>query len=140
MEVSFPEQVQSIVGPLLSKLGFTLDFVDDAVDEGGRTGSVVYYRSDDLKMQVYESSRNGSVNCMIAPITAHNTFGPLDRSYKWQHPASFSPAPDVPLEELVKSVRYEAKSTTESLEWVRNQIGEHYLSARACILETHKDS
>ena len=75
---------------------------------------------------------------MIAPISAANTFGPLDRSGDWQHPARFSPTPDMPIGELVKLVSYEPKSTVESLEWVRDQISEHYEAARAGITEIHR--
>jgi hypothetical protein len=102
-----PEEAQNIVGPRLAELGFTLDSTDNNVDEGGRRGSAVYYRSDDCRIQLYESARAGSINCMIAPISAANTFGPLDRSGDWQHPARFSPTPDMPIGELVKLVSYE---------------------------------
>jgi hypothetical protein len=53
----FSREVQTIVGPLLTSMGFAVDSVDNDVDEGGRTGSVVFYRSRDCKIQIYFSSR-----------------------------------------------------------------------------------
>ena len=72
----FARDVESIVGPSLAQLGFVLDEIDSSVDEGGRPGSVVYYRSSDCKIQIYNSSREGNINCMIAPLDApNNSFG-----------------------------------------------------------------
>lgn len=130
----FSNQVQAIVGPLLSELGFKLDGVDLNVDEGGMSGAVVYYRSADCKMQVYQSSREGNVNCMIAPLDAPNRFGPLDRSLTWQYLTKFVPMPDTPLEELIESVSFEPKSTAEQLRWVRDTIGQHFEAARAGVV------
>jgi hypothetical protein len=136
---NFPAKVQSIVGPLLADLGFAVDEIDNDVDEDGRRGSVVYYRSEDCKIQVYQSAREGSVNCMIAPLVAPNIFGLYDRSYRWQYLAKFSPAPNMSLEELVQSVSYEAKTDTEQLLWVKDQIGQYYRAAHAGILEMFRD-
>ena len=132
---NFPTRVQSVVGPLLADLGFTLNEIDDNADESGRQGSVVYYRSNDCKLQVYRSSREGSVNCMIAPLGAPNKIGIHDRSYKWQYLTRFAPPPDEPLEELVKSVSFEAEADIEQLEWVKNRIAEYFEAAHAGILQ-----
>jgi hypothetical protein len=78
----FSAEVQTIVGPLLERLGFALAEIDDNPDEGGRRQHVVYYRSNDCKIQIYESSREGAVNCMIAPADVLNEFGL--RAKKWQ--------------------------------------------------------
>ncbi|KUH84625.1 hypothetical protein [Mycobacterium sp. IS-1556] len=129
----FPTEVESIVGPLLSDLGFTLDNVDVHVDEGGRHGSVVYYKSADCKLQIYQSSREGSVNCMIAPLDAPNEFGPHDASFKWQYLTKFAPMPDVPLEELIETVSFETKTSAEELRWVRDNILKYYEAAHAGI-------
>jgi hypothetical protein len=133
----FAGEVQSVVGPLLADLGFELDEIDADVDEGGRPGSVVYYRSHDCKIQIYKSSREGSVNCMIAPLNAVNDFGPRDQSSSWQYLNKFSPAPDVPLEELVKSVSFKAKTDNQRLEEVRDRIAQYYDDAHAGILKTY---
>lgn len=137
MTENFPIEVQSIVGPLLANLGFALDEVDNDVDEGGRRNSVVYYRSNDCKIQIYQSSREGSVNCMIAPLEAPNKFGPRDRSYKWQYLTRFAAAPNVPLEELVQSVSFEAETDTEQLDWVKDRIAKYFDVARAGILQMY---
>ncbi|KUI15376.1 hypothetical protein AU191_06550 [Mycolicibacterium acapulense] len=133
----FLSQVQSTVGPLLTERGFELEDVDLSVDEGGRSGGVVYYRSSDCKIQVYESSREGSINCMIAPLNAPNEFGPHDRSHRWQYLTEFAPPPNAPLEELVESVSFKTKTTAEQLLWVRDIIGEHYEAAHAGILKAN---
>ena len=129
-------EVQSIVGPLLTELGFRVESYAEDVDEGGRLGSVVYYRSSDCKIQIYKSSREGNVNCMIAPLDAPNEFGPHDRSLTWRFLNEFSPAPDLPLEELAKSVSYKAKSEAQQLSEVRDRILECYDDAHAGILRT----
>lgn len=134
----FPREVQTVVGPLLSDLGFALDSTDVHVDEGGRFGSVVYYVSADCRIQIYQSSREGSVNCMIAPLDAQNAFGPHDRSSKWQYLTRFAPMPDVPLEELVAAVSFEPKTSTEQLRWVRDNILKYYRTAHAGILQAHE--
>lgn len=64
----FLHEVQTIVGPFLSDLGFIIDEVDGAVDEGGPTGSVAYYRGKDCKIQIYHSSREGEVNADDRPV------------------------------------------------------------------------
>jgi hypothetical protein len=132
---SFVEAVESAVGPALAQLGFVLDEIDSSVDEGGRLGSVVYYRSSDCKIQIYKSSREGNVNCVIAPLGAPNEFGPHDRSLTWRFLNEFSPTPDVPLEELAKSVSYKAKSEAQQLSEVRDRIVVCYDDAHAGILQ-----
>ena len=134
MTTGFGEAVESAVGPVLAQLGFVLDEIDSSVDEGGRPGSVVYYRSSDCKIQIYKSSRAGNVNCMIAPLDAPNEFGPHDRSLMWRFLNEFSPAPDVPLEELAKSVSYKAKSEAQQLSEVRDRIVACYDDAHVGIL------
>ena len=137
MTENFADDVQSIVGPLLADLGFVLDEIDINVDEGGRQGAVVYYRSRECKMQIYKSSREGNVNCMIAPASAINGFGPHDRSRMWHYLNDFSPPSNVSLEELVKSVSYKAKTEIEQLGEVRDRIGEHYDEAHTGILKKY---
>jgi hypothetical protein len=67
MAPEFSADVQAIVGPLLERLGFVLDGIDDSPDEGGRRQHIVFYRSDDCKIQVYESSREGSMSSVHEP-------------------------------------------------------------------------
>jgi hypothetical protein len=72
MAQEFLAGVHAIVEPLLIELGFYLDELDDSVDEGGRRGSVVFYRSKDSKIQIYYSSREREINAMIGPLDAPN--------------------------------------------------------------------
>ena len=120
----FSAEVQTIVGPVLEQLGFVLDEIDDSPDEGGRRQHIVYFRSEDCKVQVYESAREGEVNCMIAPIDVPNEFGL--RAKKWQFLTRFSKRPDLPLAELAELARAEYKSYSNPLEWVRDRIVKYY--------------
>jgi len=97
----------------------------------------VYYRSKDCKIQVYESSREGEVNCMIAPLDAPNEFGL--RSEKWQFLARFGTRPDSPLEELARLAKAEYESFAKPLEWVKDRIEKYFEDAHAGILEMYKD-
>lgn len=137
MTTSFLEEVQAIVGPLLGELGFVLDDVDDSPDRGGRR-HIVYYRSDDCKVQVYASSREGEVNSMIAPLDAPNDFGL--RAEKWQYFTQFSKRPDLPLEELVRAARTEYESYANPLQWVRDRIADNFERAHAGILKMYGNS
>jgi hypothetical protein len=131
----FSTEVQTIVGPVLKQLGFVLDEIDDRPDEGGRRQHIVYFRSEDCKVQVYESAREGEVNCMIAPIDVPNEFGL--RARKWQFLTRFSKRPDLPLAELAELARAEYKSYSNPLEWVRDRIVKYYEAAHKGILEMY---
>ncbi|OIN82179.1 hypothetical protein K3U93_07030 [Mycobacterium malmoense] len=135
MASKFSTDVQTIVGPLLTEHGFVLDEIDDSPDEGGRGQHIVYYRSDDCKIQVYESSREGEVNCMIAPLDVPNEFGL--RAKKWQYLTRFAKRPDLPLEELAELARVEYEAYANPLEWVRDRIVKYYEAAHAGILEMY---
>jgi hypothetical protein len=137
MTQEFLAGVRSIVEPLLTQLGFCLDEVDDGVDEGGRAGSVVFYRSKDCKIQVYDSSRDGSINCMIAPVDAPNVFGPHDRSKKWQYLPRYAIWQGVPLEEIMKDkLPVDFPTTSQFLESVRARIEKYYPVAHAGVIAT----
>lgn len=120
---------------MLEQFGFVLDEVDDSPDEGGRRQHIVYFRSNDCKVQVYESAREGEVNCMIAPIDVPNEFGL--RARKWQFLTRFSKRPDLPLAELAELARAEYKSYSNPLEWVRDRIVKYYDAAHKGILEMY---
>jgi hypothetical protein len=129
----YAADVEEIAGPLLTKLGFVLDEVDEGPDEGGIARRVVYYRSNDCKLQIYDSSREGEINCMIAPVDVPNEFGL--RAKKWQFLTRFSKRPDIPLAELAELARAEYKAYANSLEWVRDRIVKYYEAAHKGILE-----
>ena len=128
-------EVERIVGPSLAARGFALDEVDPRVDEGGRWGSVVYYRGSDTKVQVYLSTREGEVNCMIAPLDAPNEYGLTNRSNKWRYFTWFVERPNVPLEELVNLIPVPPRTGEGRLELVKETIEECFSAAHAGILQ-----
>lgn len=135
----FSREVQTIVGPLLTSMGFAVDSVDNDVDEGGRTGSVVFYRSRDCKIQIYFSSREREINAMIGPLDAPNEHGLYTRSPDWHYFNDFSDEPKLPLEELVEKLRSDRanfETTPKWLEWIKTErIGRYFDSAHAAIVE-----
>ncbi len=135
MTSEFSAEVRAVVEPLLTERGFFLDEIDDTPDEGGRGQHVVYYRSNDCKIQVYESSREGEVNCMIAPLDAPNEFGL--RAKKWQYLTRFIKRPDLPLEELAELARGEYEAYENPLDWVRDRLAKYYEAAHAGILKMY---
>lgn len=128
--------VRSIVEPLLNELGFELDEYRDDVDEGGRKGCVVFFRSSDCKIQIYDSERDGSINCMIGTLDAINVFGPHDHSGKWQYLPRFALRQGVPPEEIMKDrLSVDFPTTDQFLESVRRRIEKYYPVAHYGILE-----
>jgi hypothetical protein len=137
---AFSAKVRSIVGPVLADLGFELASADSSVDEGGRRGSVVYYRAPDCKIQVYWSARGGDINCMIGPIAAPDVFGPHDSSGKWHYLNDFIEKPNLPLEELMKVLRSDRINfeTDESwLRWLADRIERYFGAAHSGIVELY---
>jgi hypothetical protein len=134
----FPQEVQTIVGPLLSSMGFALDAIDNDVDEGGPTGSVVFYRSRDCKIQIYHSSREHEINAMIGPLDAPNEHGLYTRSPAWHYFNDFSDEPKLPLEELVPKLRAERanfETAPKWLEWIKKErITRYFEAAHAAIV------
>jgi hypothetical protein len=135
MSSEFSADVQNIVGPLLVDLGFSLDEVDDTPDEGGRQQHVVYYRSDDCKIQIYDSWREGEINCMIAPVSVSNEFGL--RAEKWQFLTRFTKMPNLSLTEVADLAKAELDAHPNRLEWVRDRIAKYYDDAHQGILEMY---
>ncbi|WP_156747985.1 hypothetical protein [Mycobacterium sp. E3198] len=132
MMSDFSAEVQATVGPLLAELGFALDEVDDSPDQGGIERHITYYRSNDCKMQIYESSRAGEVNCMIATLDAPNEFGLTSK--QWHYISKFSRRSDIPSDERLRLAIAGAKSYANPLEGVRDRIAKHYEAAHAGIL------
>lgn len=135
MTQDFLAGVRAIVEPLLINLGFQLDGYDDAVDEWGRRGAVVYFRSADCKIQIYDSSRDGSINCMIAPLGALNVFGPHDQSGMWQYLPRFALRQGVRLDEVRETALPDFPTTDQFLESVRGRIERYFPIAHAGVLE-----
>lgn len=135
----FTQEFQIIVGPLLSSMGFVIDTIDDNVHEGGRTGSVVVYRAQDCKIQIYYSSREGEINAMIGPLDAPNEHGLYEHSRKWHYFNDFADQPKLSLEELVQKLQDERanfETTSKWLEWIkRERIVRYFDAAHAAIVE-----
>lgn len=139
MTQEFLIEVRSIVEPLLTRLGFQLDaFVDD-VDEGGRLGSAVFYSTKDCKLQVYRSTRAGSVNCMIAPLGAPFVFGPYDQSKKWQDLPRFAIRQGIPVGAIMEDkLPVDFPTNSQQLEWVRGRVEKYFPVAHAGVLDIGK--
>ena len=135
MTGDFLAEVRLIVEPLLIELGFHLEGFD-SVDEGGRTGFVVFFSSEDCKIQVFDSARGGEINCMIAPLDAQNVPGLYDRSGEWQYLPRFAIRRGVPLAEIMKDqAPVEFPTSAQFLESVRRRIEKYFPVAHAGILE-----
>lgn len=134
MTQDFLARVRCIVEPLLIRLGFELDEYDN-VDEWGRKGAVAFFRSKDCKIQIYNSVREGSVNCMIAALDAPNVFGPHDQSGKWQYLPRFAIRRGVPLEDINEESLPDFPTTDQLLESVRRRIEKYFPIAHEGVLE-----
>lgn len=134
----FLAAVRSIVEPLLIQLGFQLDEFGDAVYYD-RKAYVVFFRSMDCKIQVYNAPREGSINCMIAPLDAANVFGLYDRSGKWQYLPMFAIRQGVPPEDTRDAGSPKFPTTAQSLESVRRRIEKFFPIAHDGILEATND-
>ncbi|WP_328358626.1 hypothetical protein OG976_04830 [Mycobacterium sp. NBC_00419] len=137
MASEFAEGVEAIVGPVLTDLGFTLDEIDDGPDKGGRPRQIVYYRSRDCKIQVYNSRREGEVNCMIAPLDAANEFGL--NAKEWHFLDRFTERRSPPTAESVKLATAEYRSYANPVEWVRDRILKYYDDAHRGILAKYPE-
>lgn len=136
MTSDFAADVEASVGPLLKTLGFVIDGVDNGPDEGGIARHIVFYRSNDCKLQIFDSSREGEVNCMIAPLTAPNQFGLTTKG--WHYISRFSPKrTDISPQERLRIAIAEAEAYENRLDWVRDRIAKHYEAAHAGILEKY---
>jgi hypothetical protein len=139
MKQEFLSGVQSIVEPLLTELGFRLDEYDDHVEGGREQDSVVFFRSKDCKIQIYDSPRAGSINCMIAPLDAPNVFGPYDQSGKWEYIVMLAIQKGISHEEIMSDkLPVDFPTMSQSLEWVRGRIEKYFPIARASILEMNE--
>jgi|GEM_PF-2520745 len=136
MTQEFLMAVRSIVEPLLTELGFQLDEYMGDIGASDKKGSAVFFRSEDCKIQVYDSRRNGDINCMMAPLAATNIFGPYDRSGAWENIAMLTVGAGIPREELMKDkLPSDFPTTNERLEWVRGRIYKYYSIAHERILK-----
>lgn len=122
--------------PLLVELGFVFDEYIDNVNEGGPKGSVVIYRTDDCKLQIYQSARSGEINCMIAPLDAPNVLGLYDKSAKWQYLPRFAIRQGASMKEINEySPATDFPTIDQFLESVRARIEKYFPVAHAGVLE-----
>ncbi|WP_335331116.1 hypothetical protein [Mycobacterium kyogaense] len=133
---SFRDDVEAIVGPALAVRGFVLDQIDDNPDSGGRERHIVFYRSPDCRIQIYESSREGETNVMIATSDAHQ-FGV--NSPDWQFLTRFTERPRGPLGDITQGARQEYEAYADPLVWVRDRIVRCFDAARVGILAMHRN-
>lgn len=134
MTEEFLAGVRSIVEPLLIQLGFQLEEFGDVV-EHGRKASVVFFRSSDCKIQIYDAPREGEINCMIATLDADNKLGLYDESGKWQYLPRFAIRQGVPLEEIRDTDLPEFPTTNQWLASIRRRIEKYFPIAHEGILE-----
>lgn len=136
MTSEFAADVEAKIGPLLTILGFVEDEIDDGPDEGGIARHIVFYRSRDCKLQIFDSSREGEVNCMIAPLTALNKFGLAAKG--WHYISNFSAKrTDISAQERLRIAIAEAEAYEDRLDWLRDRIAKHYEAAHTGILEKY---
>jgi hypothetical protein len=76
--------LERFLEPTLSRAGFKLDEVQDALTYGGRSAWAIYYRGPDCKLEICWSARDGGIDFMLAPLDAPNEFGLVNRSKTWQ--------------------------------------------------------
>lgn len=132
---AFADKVQAIIGPSLSRRGFTFDHVL-AVDEGGRAGFAAFFQNTICLVQVYWSARAHDLNCMIAAPGAPYVHGLYDRSAQWRYLNTFVARPDIPPEQLIDRVRSDEahfKNHDGWLVWLATRVDEYYESAVAGI-------
>ncbi|OBG46547.1 hypothetical protein A5672_07980 [Mycobacterium alsense] len=96
----------------------------------------MFFRSSDCKIQIYDSMRDGSINCMIAPLDAADVFGPYDQSGKWQYLPRFAIRQGVPIDEIMKDkLPVDFPTTKQFLVSVRQRIEKYFPIAHEDILE-----
>ncbi|HEY0227226.1 MAG TPA: hypothetical protein VGC05_12730 [Mycobacterium sp.] len=117
------------------ELGFRFDEYKGDADKWGRNAAVVFFRSRDCKIQVYDAPREGEINCMIAPLDAANELGLYDSFGKWQYLPRFAIRQGLPLEEIREKDLQRFPTTAQSLEAVRGRIAKYFPIAHKGILE-----
>lgn len=130
---TFADKVKTIIGPSLTRRGFTFDRVLE-MDEGGRIGFAAFFRNTICKVQVYWSARERELNCMIAAHSAPYVHGLYDKSAQWHY--LNESVSEIPLEELVEQTRSDKalfKNRDTWLTWLAARIDEYYESAVAGI-------
>lgn len=61
MGISFADEIEVTLGPFLRDEGFEVNEVDDSPDAGGQERHILFYKSDDCKLQVLQIDPRGRV-------------------------------------------------------------------------------
>jgi hypothetical protein len=122
--------VERYMGATLAALGFALDEIHPEVVYGERSAWAVFYRGPDCKLQVCQSSRDGGIDFMLAPLDAPNEFGLDNRSKKWRFMLALSDATDdlgmPPLGE----------GTDAAWAWLKALFDAHFEAAHAALVRS----
>lgn len=134
MQSDFSHLVRRTLGPFLERNDFELD----AVDENSENGlAVVYLRAPKCKLQIYNSPRNGEVNCMIAAAGTPNESGAENRRREgWHYVSELSGRDaDTSVEQLLErrhaSRDVGPRTTIQQLEDLRDLLESDFAAACA---------
>lgn len=112
----------------MTRAGFKLDKIEDSTSYQDRPAWVIYYSSDDCKLQISWSARDGGIDFSLAPLDAPNEFGLLNKSKKWHLMLMLSKA-----EDNLVTPGPDADDETE-MAWLKALFEIHIDSARAELL------
>ena len=107
------------------RAGFRLSAIEDPAVFHSRPAWVLYYESDDCKLQICWSSHDGGIDFLLAPLDAPNEFGLLNSSGKWRLMLLLSKARD-----SLVTPGVDADDQTE-MSWLESLFAIHIDSARA---------
>lgn len=93
MGTEYLEAEHAMAAPL-SRVGFTLDRVEEDIVYGERAAWALFYRRPDCKLQICWSAREGGVDFMLAPLDAPDEFGLANNSKQWMFLLSLSKLDD----------------------------------------------
>ena len=120
--------LERFLDPTLSQAGFRLSAIEDPTVYHGRAAWVIYFLSDDCKLQICWSAREGGIDYLLAPLDAPDEFGLLNQSNKWRLMLLLSTARD----DLVTP----APGANDQVEmsWLKELFEIHIDSARSSLL------
>lgn len=126
-------ELESFLAPTLTQAGFELDEIVDPTIYQDRPAWVIYYRSQDCRLQFAWSARDGGIDWLLAPRDAPNEFGLSNESGRWRLMLLLSNVSD----ELITPPP-QADDLTE-MSWLKALFEIHIDAARAALSD-RKDS
>lgn len=129
-----PADLEQFLKPTLSQAGFKLDEVQDAAVYGNRPAWAVYYHSQNCKLQICWSARDGGIDFMLAPLNAPNEIGLANQSRKWRFMLMLSDVHDD-----IKTPGLDADDDT-LMSWLKSLFQIHFTAARAALLSKNNDA